>query len=130
VKSSRWSRWTWRPAPARGQLDHHAHRAEHNFVGRLLLVGGQRGVEGIDRRFQLAHGLKSTALSRAQRVCLEASRPYSSLSSDAAFNPERAEDHRRVVTSLERLCAGYARRGEHLFRRKIAVMSDHERFVT
>jgi len=36
------------------RLHHHAHWTEHDFVGCLFLVGGQRGVEGIDGRFQLA----------------------------------------------------------------------------
>jgi hypothetical protein len=40
------------------QLHHHAHRTEHDFVGRLLLVGVQRHVEWIGARFQFTHSLE------------------------------------------------------------------------
>jgi len=40
------------------QLHHHAHWAEDDFVGCLLLVRGQRAVKGISSCFQLAHGLE------------------------------------------------------------------------
>jgi len=40
------------------RLHHDAHGTEHDVIGRFLLVGGQRGVEGIGGRFQLAHGFE------------------------------------------------------------------------